>query len=152
MWFRILSAHWIFPLVTRIFTKATWNQMQFPPALAVTQVNINLRPWKCLYWEKDPTRICGSTAWVQFGCWSMEDIPTVPSMLEWWHGSSAELRAGHLLVPDGVWLFRQHGWECSRTNPGFGWGCPSHHPVLEEGLDWEVLARWDWILLPGSWW
>lgn len=111
MWFRILSAHWIFPLVTKIFIKDTWNQMQFPTALAVTQVNINLLPWKCLYWEKDTTRICGSMAHVQCGCWSLEDIPKVPSIQEWCHGRSAQLRAGHLLEPE-------FSWDCSRTNPG----------------------------------
>lgn len=101
MWFRILSAHWILPLVIKIFTKDIWNQMQFPTALAVTQVNINLLPWECLYWGKDTTRICGSRACVQFGCWSVENIPKVPSILEWqlspaqgWSsaGATAELR------------------------------------------------------------
>lgn len=73
--------------------------MQFPTALAVTQVNINLLPWECLYWGKETTRICGSTARVQFGLG--EDIPKVPSILEWklspaqgWSsaGARAELR------------------------------------------------------------
>lgn len=56
--------------------------------------------------------------------------------------SPAQLRAGHLLVPE-------LSWECSRANPGFAWGCLSHHLILEEGLAWEPVARWDWSLLPG---
>lgn len=78
-------------------------------------MDINWLPWKCLYWEKDTTRICCSTARVQFGCWSGGDIPTVPSMAAqpssglvicWcqsWAGRAAEqtqrlVEAAHLIT------------------------------------------------------
>lgn len=41
MWFRIHSAHWMFPLVTKSSLKIIWSQLQFPTTLVVTQPNIN---------------------------------------------------------------------------------------------------------------